>query len=510
MFHDQKQFIAALEQIADEKGISRDRVLATIELAVAAAYKKDYGKKGQVIRATLDPVTGGIAVKQIKLVVDETMLKPLEEIEAEEAAKEEVLSEEFLTEAVRARRAAQEAEEETLGEVGEKKIRFNPEKHIMIEEAKRLDPNLKPGDEFEIPLESHETFGRIAAQTAKQVIIQRIREAEREAVYAEYKGKEGEVVSGVVQRVEGRNAFLDIGKAVGILPASEQIPSERYHVGERLKVYVLAVEKETRGAGLVLSRAHPNLIAKLFEMEVPEVASGAVELKAIAREAGARSKIAVASTEDGVDPVGSCVGQKGTRVMTVISELSGEKIDIIQWSQDSQQFIAHALSPAKVSDVEVDEDERRATVTVPEDQLSLAIGKRGQNVRLAAKLTGWKIDIRGAAGAMVPAAESETSGEVSPVAAGTGGTLPPVASAMAPIAAGDSLLSAESDTSPAEGTGDAPSPVASAAAPVAEGDPVPITDEVPPVAEETGDAPSPVDSAAEPVVEGDSNSAHKA
>ncbi len=380
-------------------------MLQTIELAVAAAYKKDYGKKGQVIRATLDPATGSIAVKQIKLVVDETMLKPQEEIEAEEAAKEEVLSEEFLSEAVRARRAAAEAEEETLGEVGDKKIRFNPEKHIMVEEAQKLNPDLKSGDELEIPLEPHETFGRIAAQTAKQVIIQRIREAEREAVYAEYKDKEGEVVSGVVQRIEGRNAFLDIGKAIGILPASEQIPSERYQVGERLKVYVLSVEKETRGAGLVLSRAHPNLIAKLFEMEVPEVASGAVELKAIAREAGARSKIAVASNEDGVDPVGSCVGQKGTRVTTVINELSGEKIDIIQWSEDPQQFIAHALSPAKVSDVKVDTEEHRATVTVPEEQLSLAIGKRGQNVRLAAKLTGWRIDLRGTAGTVPPEAE---------------------------------------------------------------------------------------------------------
>lgn len=411
MFHDQKQFITALEQISEEKGISRERVLQTIELAVAAAYKKDYGKKGQVIRATLDPATGSIAVKQIKLVVDETMLKPQEEIEAEEAAKEEVLSEEFLSEAVRARRAAQEAEEETLGEVGDKKIRFNPEKHIMVEEAQKIVPDLKSGDEFEIPLAPHETFGRIAAQTAKQVIIQRIREAEREAVYAEYKDKEGEVISGVVQRVEGRNAFLDIGKAIGILPASEQILSERYHVGERLKVYVLSVEKETRGAGLVLSRAHRNLVAKLFEMEVPEVASGAVELKAIAREAGARSKIAVASNEDGVDPVGSCVGQKGTRVTTVINELSGEKIDIIQWSEDPQQFIAHALSPAKVSDVEMDEEEHRATVTVPEEQLSLAIGKRGQNVRLAAKLTGWRIDLRGTGGTVPEADASAEAGE---------------------------------------------------------------------------------------------------
>ncbi|MBI2624284.1 transcription termination/antitermination protein NusA [Candidatus Parcubacteria bacterium] len=452
MFHDHKQFIAALEQIAEEKGISRDRVLATIELAVAAAYKKDYGKKGQVIRAKLDPVTGNVEVKQVKLVVDESMLKPQEEIEAEEAARDEALSEEFLSESARARRAAQEAEEETLVEAGDKKVRFNPEKHIMIEEARRTQPAANPGDEFEILLEPHETFGRIAAQTAKQVIIQRIREAEREAVYSEYKDKEGEVVSGVVQRVEGRNVFLDIGKAVGILPVSEQMPSERYHVGERLKVYVLSVEKETRGAGLVLSRAHPSLIAKLFAMEVPEVSSGAVEIRAVAREAGARSKIAVASNEEGVDPVGSCVGQKGTRVTTVISELSGEKIDIIQWSGDPEHFIAQALSPAKVSGVEVDEENHRATVTVPEDQLSLAIGKRGQNVRLAAKLTGWKIDIRGTGGTVPsvdsaaapaedpapPPAESETSNEVSPVAAGTGDAPSPVGGAAAPVVEDDS------------------------------------------------------------------------
>ncbi|MBI3304779.1 transcription termination/antitermination protein NusA [Candidatus Parcubacteria bacterium] len=446
MFHDHKQFIAALEQIADEKGISRERVLATIELAIAAAYKKDYGKKGQVIRAKLDPATGTILVKQVKLVVDEAMLKPAEEIEAEDEMRSETLSEEFLSEAARARRAAQESEDETLGEVGEKKIRFNAEKHIMVADAKVLDPALEAGTELEIPLEPHESFGRIAAQTAKQVIIQRIREAEREAVYSEYKDKEGEVVSGVVQRVDGRNVFLDIGKAVGILPASEQIPSERYHVGERLKVYVLAVEKETRGAGLVLSRAHPKLIEKLFEMEVPEVASGAVEIKATAREAGARSKIAVASHEEGVDPVGSCVGQKGTRVSTVINELSGEKIDIIQWSADSDQFIAQALSPAKVSEVVVDEVEHRATVVVPEEQLSLAIGKRGQNVRLAAKLTGWKIDIRG-----------------------TGGTVPPVESAAAP-GEGSALPPADGDASTAEEAGGTLPPADSAAAPVAEGD----------------------------------------
>ncbi|MBI4099311.1 transcription termination/antitermination protein NusA [Candidatus Parcubacteria bacterium] len=474
MFHDHKQFIAALEQIAEEKGISRERVLATIELAIAAAYKKDYGKKGQVIRAKLDPATGGISMKQVKLVVDESMLKPVEEIEAEEEARSEALSEEFLSEAARVRRAAQESEEETLGEVGEKKIRFNSEKHIMVSDAKALDSALAAGMELEIPLEPHESFGRIAAQTAKQVIIQRIREAEREAVYSEYKDKEGEVVSGVVQRVDGRNVFLDIGKAVGILPASEQIPVERYHVGERLKVYVLAVEKETRGAGLVLSRAYPKLIEKLFEMEVPEVASGAVEIKATAREAGARSKIAVASHEEGVDPVGSCVGQKGTRVSTVINELSGEKIDIIQWSADPSQFVAQALSPAKVNEVVVDEAEHRATVVVSEDQLSLAIGKRGQNVRLAAKLTGWKIDIRGTGGTVPPveSAAAPADGDAS-TAEEAGGTLPPADSAAAPVAEGDSPSSA-ANAEEAEASPEVDEPKAKPAGP-AEPEPTPTT-----------------------------------
>jgi N utilization substance protein A len=264
----------------------------------------------------------------------------------------------------------------------------------MLDEAKKIKPDVKPGDELEFPLEFHEDYGRIAAQTAKQVIIQRIREAEREAVFDEYKSKEGELISGLVQRIEGRNIFLDIGRTAGILLPEEQIPGERYRVGERIKALIVLVEKNPKGPGIFLSRSHPRLLRKLFELEVPEIASGAVEIKAVAREAGSRSKIAVFSKEPGIDPVGSLVGQKGVRVTTVIQELGGEKIDIIEWSEDQARFIASSLSPAKVLDVEISPDTREAKVIVPDDQLSLAIGKGGQNVRLAAKLTGWKIDVR--------------------------------------------------------------------------------------------------------------------
>jgi len=276
----------------------------------------------------------------------------------------------------------------------DKRVRINPEKHIMIEEAKKIKKDIKPGDELEFKLEFQEEYGRIAAQTAKQVIIQRIREAEREAVFEEYKGKEGELISGLVQRVEGRNVFVDIGRTIGVLPQEEQIQGERYRIGDRVKALLVLVEKNPKGPGIFLSRSHPRLLRKLFELEVPEIASGAVEIKAVAREAGSRTKIAVFSKEQGVDPVGSLVGQKGIRVTTVIQELGGEKIDIIEWSEDQAKFIGSAIAPAKVLDVEIFEPRREARVIVPEDQLSLAIGKGGQNVRLAAKLTGWKIDVR--------------------------------------------------------------------------------------------------------------------
>jgi N utilization substance protein A len=364
---DQKQFFSAMAQIAEEKGISEDQIIETLEMAIAAAYKKDYGKKGQNIKVRFDAKTGEINVFQVFLVVDKTMLKP----ESEE--DEEIIEE--------------ENEED-------KKIKFNPYKHIMIEEAKKIKKSVKLEDELEIKLETHSDFGRIAAQTEKQVIIQRLREAEREVIFEEYKDKEGEVVSAIVQRIERDNIFLDIGKATGILFSEEQIPGERFFIGQRLRVYILKVEKTAKGANIVLSRAYPKLVSRLFAIEVPEISTGTVEIKSIAREPGSRTKIAVYTEEEGIDPVGSAVGQKGSRVQTVINELGGEKIDIIEWNEDINKYIINALSPAKVLDAEVNKKTRTVLAIVPEDQLSLAIGQKGQNVRLAAKLTGWKIDVK--------------------------------------------------------------------------------------------------------------------
>jgi len=364
---DLKNFTLAISQIAEEKEISVEKVIETIGTALAAAYKKDYGKKGQLIKAKLDPVTGDVKFWQVKLVVDESMLLKEEELEKE---------------------SREEAEE------GDKKVRFNPEKHIMLEEAKKLKPNIKMGDEMETVLETRKDYGRIAAQTAKQVILQKIREAERESILSEYKSKEGEIISGIVQRVEGKNVFLDIGKTLGLLPREEQVPGEFYRPGQRLKVYILRVEDTPKGPVVFLSRAYPKLISKLFELEVPEISAGQVEIKSIARETGSRSKIAVFSQVPGIDPIGSAVGQRGSRVAAVISELGGEKIDIVEYSEDPARFITNALAPAKVLEVKI-LPKNMAIAIVPEEQISLAIGKDGQNVRLAAKLTGWKIDVKG-------------------------------------------------------------------------------------------------------------------
>ncbi|MFH1423445.1 MAG: transcription termination factor NusA [Candidatus Nealsonbacteria bacterium] len=371
---DLKNFMSAIAQIAEEKGIPREKVIETIEMAIAAAYKKDYGKKGQITKAKLNMETGELKFWQVKQVVDKDMIYSEEELEKLREEKPE----EFIS-------------EEVGGEA--KKIRFNPEKHVMLDEAKKSNSKIKVGEDLEIPLGEQEDYGRIAAQTAKQVVLQRIREAERSVILEEYKTKEGEIISGIVQRVEGRTAFLDIGKILGILPREEQVPNEFYRPGQRLKVFVLKVEDTPKGPAVFLSRAYPKLISKLFELEVPEVSSGAVVIKSVAREPGSRSKIAVASTVEGVDPIGSMVGQRGTRVTAVINELGGEKIDIIEWSEDSEKYLANSLSPAKVVEVRI-LPRNKALVVVPEDQLSLAIGKDGQNVRLAAKLTGWKIDVR--------------------------------------------------------------------------------------------------------------------
>ncbi len=393
------EFGSAIAQISEEKGISKDSVIETIEAALAAAYKKEYGKKGQHIRAEFNEVDGSAKFFKLLEVVDETTREfPVEgeEKEPETKAEEE----------------KDAKKEESIEAEGEEKLpRFNAERDIILEEAKKLKKGAKVGDIIEIALESKNDYGRIAAQTAKQVIIQKIREAERDSMFKEYKEKEGEVVSGTVQRIEGRNVYIDLGKSIGVLFPSEQIDRERYHIGQRLKVYLAKVESDPKGPGITLSRVHPEMIRKLFELEVPEVFSGTVEIKSIAREAGSRTKIAVFSKEEGVDPIGSCVGQKGTRVQAVIDELGGEKIDIIEWSEKAEKFIATALSPAKVLSVELDEEKKESVVKVPEDQLSLAIGKQGQNVRLAAKLTGWKIDVIGDAPKVAEENKEEKSEE---------------------------------------------------------------------------------------------------
>jgi len=384
-YMDLKALQAALQQLETEKGVSKDKIIATIEDALSAAYKKDFGKKSQIVHAKFNPESGEMSFAQAKYVVDESMLKPEDD-------------------------TSDENEEEEVKEGEIKKIRFNPEHHIMLEEAKKIKKNAKAGDEITFPLETKENFGMIAAQTAKQVIIQRIREAEKESIYGEFKKRQGEIISGIVQRMEGGNVFVDLGRATAILPREEQIRGERYRIGERTRALLFLVEETHRGINLFLSRSHPKFIAKLFEIEIPEISNGAVEIKNIAREAGSRSKIAVVSKQEGIDPVGSCVGQKGVRISTIISELGGEKIDIIEWSDNPEELIGNALSPAKIIEVKVNEKTREAEVTVDEDQLSLAIGKMGQNVRLAAKITGWKIDIKSKAGEVV--AQTNEEGEV--------------------------------------------------------------------------------------------------
>jgi N utilization substance protein A len=393
---DTKQFISAIKQISEEKGIPEQDVLETIEAAIAAAYKRDYGKKGQIIKAKLDSESGKLDMTQIYYVVEGAdeegyITGPLPLKVTEDKQDQEI-------ERPRRRdRDIAEVGRETkeITEEGELKIKLNPEKHILLEEAKKKNKKIKVGDELILSLESHTEFGRIAAQTAKQVVIQRLREAEREAIFSEFKKREGEIVSGVVQRKEGPLVFIDLGKTNGLLIPAEQVYGDNYRIGQRFRLMILKVDETSRGPVVLLSRSHPKLVLELFRMEVPEIDTEAVQVKAIAREAGSRTKIAVTSKEEGVDPIGSLVGQKGVRVQTVINELSGEKIDIILWSEKPKDFISNALSPAKIMEVNIiDEKRRHALVEVSDDQFSLAIGKKGQNVRLAAKLTGWKIDVR--------------------------------------------------------------------------------------------------------------------
>ena len=372
---DLKVIHAVLGEMEEERGIPRERMIDAIEQSLATAYKKEFGKRGQIITCKFDLEGGMTIFNQVKIVVDESMLKP-ELADGEEDVEEE----------------------ETEDEEGEKKIRFDEEKHIMLTTAKMIKRDAQIGDELTFPLESKDDFGRIAAQTAKQVIMQKIREAEKDSALAEFGQKAGDIVIGFVQRFERGNLYVDLGRVTAIMPYEEQIPGERFKPGERIRAILLAVEETPRGIFLKLSRSHPDFLVNLFAIEAPELQSGAVEVKAIAREAGGRSKVAVFAHDQHIDPVGSLVGQRGVRVSTVMSELGGEKIDIIEWSEDPIEFIEDALSPAQVIDIRVitqpDEENRgHVEVEVSPDQQSLAIGRGGQNVRLAAKLTGWKIDI---------------------------------------------------------------------------------------------------------------------
>ena len=370
---DLKVINSVLDQLEEERGIPREKVLEAIETAMATAYKKEYGKRGQIIRASFDINTGKTEFYQVKIVVDDSRVRIIDD-EAEDGP-------------IEVKKGDKEDGED-------ERIRFNEEHHIFIEDAKKIKKGVKLDDEVVFPLESQGDYGRIAAQTAKQVIIQKIREAEKVSVLEEFGKREGEIIHGTVQRFERGNIYVDLDRAFGVLPYDEQIPGERYRQGERVRALLVSVEETPRGIFLKLSRSNTQFLAKLFELEAPELPNGSIEIKAIAREAGSRSKIAVVSNDDHIDPVGSLVGQRGVRVSTVMSELGGEKIDIIEWSSDYEKFIEDALSPAKVLAVEIDEDERVAHVEVSPDQQSLAIGRGGQNVRPAAKLTGWKIDIK--------------------------------------------------------------------------------------------------------------------
>ena len=387
-----------IKQICEEKQIPEESVVSTVELALAAAYRKDFADKLQNIHVTLDAQTGNFRVFDMKLVLENVSARIKEEaLKLARQKKKAALympefhdhdDEKFNADGVDLN------DDDKLIEEGKVLLKFNPRTQITISDAKKTYPDIKVGDEYKEELEVPGDFGRMAAQTAKQVIIQRIREAERSIVFNTYKNREGEMVSGVVQRIEGSVVIIDIGRVNAILPYREQMAGDEYRIGGRLKLVIARVEMTPKGPEVIVSRTHRDLVSKLFELEVPELESGTVEIKAVAREAGSRSKIAVVANEENIDPIGSCVGQRGARVNAVIDELHGEKIDIIEWSANDEKFIASALSPAKVDSVEIlDRDERRAKVTVKAEQQSLAIGKGGQNVRLAAKLTLWKIDI---------------------------------------------------------------------------------------------------------------------
>ncbi|MBI4281155.1 transcription termination/antitermination protein NusA [Candidatus Uhrbacteria bacterium] len=378
--------VQAIKQICEEKNLSYEAVLQTVEEALAAAYRKDFDhKREKNVKVSFDPESGAMRVFDVKTVVPDMELPEEGEEIPETIGAPKVESKEKKEEKPEAA--------ETSPAEGEEAIKFNPRTMIMISEARKLKPDAAEGEEIRTELEVPGEFGRMAAQTAKQVIMQKLREAEREVVFKEYKDREGQVIIATAQRWEGKMALFDVGKTTAIMPPEEQIAGERYQPGERMKVFVVRVALTSKGPEIVISRAHQELVRKLFSFEIPEVANGTVEIKSIAREAGERTKVAVSATDPAIDPIGSCIGQRGTRIQTIIAELGGEKIDVIAWDQNQEIFIANALSPAKVVGITVNIDEGSAMARVLPEQLSLAIGRGGQNVRLAAKLTGLRITV---------------------------------------------------------------------------------------------------------------------
>ncbi len=353
--------LSAIEEICQEKKLSKEQVLEAIEQALASAYRKDFGNKLQNLKVIFEPESGQMKVFDEKIVVEDFV---------------------------------EEEEKEQDTEDQEDKKRFNPKTDIQLSEAKKIKKKAKIGDVIKQELEIPAEFGRIAAQTAKQVIVQRLREAERESIYEKYKEQEGTIINGVVQRQERQSILIDLQDTTAILPLSEQIREERYHPDQKIKFYILSVNKVTKGPEIILSRRHPEILKELFKLEIPEIANNTVEIKVIAREAGSRSKVAVWTKEESIDPIGACIGQRGIRIQTIINEIGGEKIDIIEYSEDSEKFIINSLSPAKVASLKLNKKDNSALVKVKKGQLSLAIGRDGQNVRLAAKLSGWRIDVQ--------------------------------------------------------------------------------------------------------------------
>ncbi len=361
---------SAIKQISDDKGIPQEQVVEALEAALAAAYRKDFGKKNDNIKIEFDIKTAAFRVFDIKEVVED--LK-----EGEETIDDET--------------------EENLAEGEESKRRFNPKTQVTFTEARAAKPDAVLGEEIrtELVAPDFNAFGRMATQTAKQVLIQKDREAERSILFNQFKEKQDTIAIGTVQRREEHRVLVDFGKVSAVMPLSEQISKERYNSGDRIKVYVVSVQSSSKGPEIIVSRAHPGMVKKIFEAEIPEIAHGAIEIKAVSREAGHRAKVAVVSHQDSIDPIGSCIGQRGSRIQTIVAELGGEKVDLILFDEDPIRYIGNALSPAKVISIELDEGARLARVLVLSDQLSLAIGKSGQNVRLASQLTGWNIEVRG-------------------------------------------------------------------------------------------------------------------